>query len=128
MRDLPPSNPTTGAFTYNWYGGSTVLLATQVDALGQVATYGYDARQRALQVTLPAVLPETGSATVSPVTAFRPQVLRGLDTLVGGLDLWPGSESARLLDAVGSDALGRRTADLGYRVVTPDWTRHSGGV
>ena len=79
----PGSNSSVGSFSYTSYGGNnTVLLTSQNDALGQATTYSYDARRRAYQIALPAVLPETGTIPVSPVSTFRPQVLRGLDTLL----------------------------------------------
>ena len=79
----PPATAATGAFAYTSYGGgNTMVLQSQSDALGQTTTFSYDARRRATQTTLPAVLPETGSTPVSAVITSRPQVLRGLDTLV----------------------------------------------
>jgi RHS repeat-associated protein len=79
----PGSNSTIGTYAFTSYGANnTVVLASQSDALGQTTSYSYDARRRAYQVSLPAVLPETGNTLVSPITTFRPQVLRGLDTLL----------------------------------------------
>jgi RHS repeat-associated protein len=79
----PPGNSTKGTFSYTSYGGNnTVVLASVNDALGQAISYTYNARRRAYQTTLPAVLPETGTTPVSPVVTYRPQVLRGLDTLL----------------------------------------------
>jgi RHS repeat-associated protein len=79
----PGGNSAIGTFSYTSYGGSnTVVLASQSDPLGQATTFSYDARRRAYQTTLPAVLPETGTTPVSPVAVYRPQALRGLDSLL----------------------------------------------
>ena len=85
----PSANSTKGTFSFTSYGGNnTVVLATQSDALGQVTSHSYDARRRAYQLSSPTVLPETGTTFVSPVTVFRSQVLRGLDTLLSADSLF----------------------------------------
>jgi RHS repeat-associated protein len=79
----PGNNSAIGTFSYTTYGGNnTLVLASQSDALGQATVFSYDARRRSYQTTLPAVLPETGTTWVSPVITYRPQVLRGLDSLL----------------------------------------------
>lgn len=79
----PATNSAIGTFSYTSYGGNnTVVLASQSDPLGQATTFSYDARRRAYQTTLPAVLPETGNTPVAPLVTYRPQVLRGLDSLL----------------------------------------------
>lgn len=79
----PTTNSAKESFSYTSYGGNnTVVLATIGDALGQSSSYTYDSRRRAYQTTLPAVLPDTGTTSISAVISYRPQVLRGLDTLL----------------------------------------------
>ncbi len=115
----PGTNPIVGTFAYTTYGGNnTLVLSSWTDALGQATSVTYDARRRAKQTTLPAVLPETGSTPVSPVIAYRAQELRGLDTLLSldsvfgrvvdprgnwtrsRLNRWGGAE--RVWDALGT--------------------------
>lgn len=79
----PTSNSAKGTFSYTSYGANnTVVLASLGDALGQTTSYTYNARRRAYQTTLPAVLPETGTSTVTPIISYRSQALRGIDTLL----------------------------------------------
>jgi RHS repeat-associated protein len=92
----PPATAATGAFAYTSYGGSnTVVLQSQSDALGQTTTFSYDTRRRLTHTTLPAVLSENGSTPVSAVITGRPQVLRGLDTLVSADSLFGHMRDAR---------------------------------
>jgi RHS repeat-associated protein len=92
----PGANSAIGTFSYTSYGGSnTVVLATQSDALGQATTFSYDARRRAYQTTLPAALPETGSTPVSAVISYRPQALRGLDSLLSADSIFAHARNPR---------------------------------
>jgi RHS repeat-associated protein len=78
-----PATPAVASFGYTTYSGTnTVVLASRTDAAGQVTTVTYDARRRPTQVTLPAVLPDTGSTLIAPVIKYRAQELRALDTLL----------------------------------------------
>ena len=93
----PTANAATSTFAYTTYGlpNSSVVLASQTDAIGQVTTYAYDSRRRPNQVTLPPVLPETGSTPVAGVLKSRPQALRGLDTLLSADSIFAQSIDAR---------------------------------
>ena len=92
----PTNNSVIDSFAYISYGGAnTVVLQSQSDALGQTTTFTYDARRRPTQTTLPAVLPETGSTAVAAVIITRPQVLRGLDTLLSADSLFAQVRDSR---------------------------------
>ena len=93
----PPTTAVTGTFAYTTYGGGTppLVLQSQSDALGQTTSITYNPRRRPTQTTLPAVLPETGSTPVSAVITSRPQVLRGLDTLLSADSVFGQVRDAR---------------------------------
>jgi RHS repeat-associated protein len=92
----PPANSSKSTFSYTSYGGNTTMvLASITDALGQTTSHSYDARRRAYQTTLPAVLPETGTTPVSAILTYRPQALRGLDTLLSLDSVFAHARDAR---------------------------------
>lgn len=79
----PAARPATAAYSYTSVGSNgAVVLASRTDAAGSLTTIAYDGRTRPTTSTLPAVLPETGGSTQSPVITYRAQELRGLDSLL----------------------------------------------
>jgi RHS repeat-associated protein len=60
---------------------SSVRLDTLTNAAGEKTIVGYSSRNRAIQATLPAVLPETGATAQAPVVKYIAQEISALDTL-----------------------------------------------